>query len=211
MRSSWPLIYSNGEQNRICQFVINSINRFQILGFIQGKAGTGKSFLIKHLINLFTIYKIPFLVCASTGIAASLIDGLTAHSAFSIFTDTEGNSVSGVKIQTNRGIALSKIKFLIIDEITMLSKSTLESINNVMKTLSNAVHNHNHNNPFGGCSVLLFGDMAQVPAISNHNDDYQEARNQFNNISCWDYFQTFALNRVIRQDPDQIQLLSILD
>ena len=177
MRSSWPLIYSNGEQNRICQFVINSINRFQILGFIQGKTGTGKSFLIKHLISLFIIFKIPFLVYASTGIAASLIDGLTAHSAFLIFTDTEGNSVSGVKIQTNRGIALSKIKFLIIDEITMLSKSKLESINNVMKTLSNTVHNHNHNNPFGICSVLLFEfkfiiNERKIAFVKKRNDGF---------------------------------------
>ena len=212
LNNSWPLIRSNTDQLNITNKIISSINQsVQILLFVQGKAGTGKSFLIHHIRNILISKSIPFLICASTGIAASLIDGQTAHSAFSIFANTNGISVSGVRIQNQRGVALSKIRFLIIDEITMLSKSTLECIEHTLNTLALAVKRNNANNPFGGCSVLLFGDLAQVPAVSNQNDDFQEARFQFNNISSWNYFQIFSLEQVIRQDPDQVQLLSILD
>ena len=212
LNNSWPFIQSNSDQLNVVNKVVSSINQgLQLLLFVQGKAGTGKSFLIHHIRNIFIAKSIPFLTCASTGIAASLIDGQTAHSAFSIFSDSNDNSISGVRIQSQRGVALSKIKFLIIDEITMLSKSALECIEHSLKTLALATRKPNANNPFGGCSILLFGDMSQVPAVSNQNDDLLEARYQFNNISCWDHFQIYSLERVVRQDPDQVQLLSILD
>ena len=207
LNNAFPLINSNIDQLRVFNYIKESIrNGTQSLLYINGKAGTGKSFLIKFITNYLICTNIP-----STGKAASLIDGQTAHSAFAIYTTPENNSVSSVRIQSQRGLAMSKIKFLIIDEITMLSKSTLDCIDNILKTLSNAVHNPNHDNPFGGCSVILFGDMAQVPAVSRLNDDYQEARFQFNNISCWNYFQIYTLDRVVRQNPDQYQLIKILD
>jgi ABC-type uncharacterized transport system fused permease/ATPase subunit len=48
--------------------------------FFTGKAGTGKSFLLKHLIEKPPVLKSEMSVTASTGLAAYQISGVTLHS-----------------------------------------------------------------------------------------------------------------------------------
>ena len=68
--------------------------------FVYGKAGTGKSFLI-HMIQYFCIaYGYSFITTGSTGIAASIINGQTFHSAFSIYTSTDG-PISTINIENH--------------------------------------------------------------------------------------------------------------
>ena len=56
-----------------------SKNRF----YITGNAGTGKSFLLRQLVNLFENFlNLNVLVWASTGTAAKNINGTTVHRAF---------------------------------------------------------------------------------------------------------------------------------
>ena len=77
----------NREQHYIYDQIISRLeNLQQVCAFIQGKAGTGKSFLINILIKFLISKSIPYIVYASTGIAASLIGGSTVHSAFGIYS-----------------------------------------------------------------------------------------------------------------------------
>ena len=212
LREAAPYIRANSDQNMIFEEIKHGFAAGrQTLMFIQGKAGTGKSFLIRYIENYLTTKGIPFAVCASTGIAASLIDGLTVHSLFSI-NSTHSPPFSGVSISSRRGFAISEIRLLIIDEVTMINRETLELVDTKLKQLSRARRRQSDFElPFGGCSVLLLGDMAQVPAVTRNADDLQEARNQFNNIACWDFFTKVQLRNVVRQSPDQVNFLRLLD
>ena len=87
--------------------------------FVSGNAGTGKSFLISCIQSLLTSRSIPFLTCASTGIAADLIHGRTVHSAFSIFQLPNGDTVSSLDIAKPSWQAISLAPVIIIDEITI--------------------------------------------------------------------------------------------
>lgn len=68
----------------IAKYAFQSSNN-QIMQYIDWKAGTEKSFVIRAIQNFCTIHNITYLTCASTGIAASLIGGSTAYSSFVFF------------------------------------------------------------------------------------------------------------------------------
>ena len=60
--------------------------------YIDGPAGSGKSYLLNGLIKNATVRKFKILPCATTGIAADLLDGgRTVHSRFKVplFVDKE--------------------------------------------------------------------------------------------------------------------------
>ena len=106
--SNYPLL--NEQQKAIVDKIITEIHL--ITNFcILGKAGTGKSFLIKTLMAYFRFNNIPYGVTASTGIAAALIHGHTLHSLFSLFSkdddlccglilsDVQGKALTNMKLQ----------------------------------------------------------------------------------------------------------------
>ena len=124
--------------------------------FISGNAGTGKSFLLRHLKQ--TIPNIH--LTASTGIAAVNVGGQTIHSWSGI-----GLGTLPANKLTFSGKVISRVrmaKILAIDEISMISAETLDLINNVTKFL------RKNDKPFGGIQIILFGDFFQLPPV--HGD-----------------------------------------
>src|SRR6185369_9400499 len=95
--------------------------------FISGNAGTGKSYLLKHIKE-----SIPNIhITASTGIAAVNVGGQTLHSWSGIGLGT----LPANKI-TFSGKVISRIKLakvLAIDEISMISAEVLDLVNDVIK------------------------------------------------------------------------------
>lgn len=72
----------------IVKYAFQSSNA-QIMQYIDWKAGTRKSFVIRAIQSFWTIQNIPYLTCASTWITASLIGGSTTQSSFVLFPDKE--------------------------------------------------------------------------------------------------------------------------
>ena len=68
-----------------------------------------------------------------------------------------------------------------------------------------------YDQPFGGKHVLLFGDLAQVPAVVRTADDFSESSEQFFASIPYSSFATLSLSIIMRQDPGQEQLLQLLD
>ena len=128
MNADQKVIYSHIETclHSNCAFTI----------FVQGKAGTGKSFLINCLQALFTIRNTTFVTCASTGIAASLINGRTLHSVFGLYTDSSGQTLCSLDLGRPRGNAISHCRVIIVDEITMISRAVLDSLDNGLRQLA---------------------------------------------------------------------------
>ena len=202
----------NDDQRAVYTHVATTLTNGTLLTLsVNGKAGTGKSFLIRALQSLFVTQGVPYITCASTGIAASLIRGRTVHSAFGIFTNTHGETFSSLTLARPAGRAIAFCRAIIIDEVTMTHKDVLNSLDATLRKLSAQSNSPHYDLPFGGKHVLFFGDLAQVPAGVRARDDFTESSEQF--FACLPFasFTRFTLRQVMRQAPDEHALLSLLD
>ncbi|MDR2867884.1 MAG: viroplasmin family protein [Acholeplasmatales bacterium] len=129
---------------------------------ITGRAGTGKSTLIKKLEADFTEHNINTCLGAPTGISAININGSTIHHLFHLKTGLL--EVEEQKNTQNEEKIYAKMDVLILDEISMVRVDVMESIN---RKLQLALKN---DSAFGGIVVILFGDLYQLPPIVNERE-----------------------------------------
>ena len=126
--------------------------------YIGGGAGVGKTTLVKEIIkSLKSKYNKGgvderVLVSAPTGLASSHINGITLHKAFSL----NGNFDRTIKFIKGR---LQPIKVLIIDEVSMASRYSIDRIDFTLKFIKG------RDKPFGGIQVIFIGDFLQLPPI----------------------------------------------
>ena len=127
--------------------------------FLTGSAGTGKSFMIQQIVNFLNSKNTKYLLMAPTGVAAKNVDGQTIHSALHIRnTQTYFETLSHYNNQQKE--ELSQIKFLIIEEVSMVSSILLSFISLLFAKI------HKVSTPFGGIPTLLIGDLAQLPPVN---------------------------------------------
>jgi len=133
--------------------------------FLTGKAGTGKTTLLRYLITTLRSQNKKVAVLAPTGIAALQAGGVTIHSFFRLDTRTfmpEDRKVSpldGKRLET-----LKALNVLIIDEISMVRADLLDAIDLCMrKSLGN-------NTAFGGKQIVMVGDIFQIPPVVTDKD-----------------------------------------
>lgn len=129
--------------------------------FLTGAAGSGKTFILNEYIQFLKGHGVDVAVTASTGVAATHLKGMTIHSWSGIgikdfLTDYDIDNLEQKAYLWKR---FEKTKVLIIDEVSMLSSSTLDCIDRVAK-----VFNRNEL-PFGGMQVIFSGDFFQLPPI----------------------------------------------
>jgi len=130
--------------------------------FITGKAGTGKSVLLKYFVK-HTTKKV--IVLAPTGVAAMRVGGQTIHSRFA-FSHTLLDREYNEKIKKDEVIddatrfILQTIDAFIIDEVSMVRADVMESINTKFQV---ALEN---DEPFGGVQMFVFGDLYQLPPVT---------------------------------------------
>ena len=146
--------------------VIYDINHSNSNYFITGKAGTGKSTLLKYLDH--TLSK-KCVLLAPTGRAAINVGGQTLHSFFYL-----DSAVLQPKDYKNKKLKkLKNIDIIIIDEISMVRADILDAINEIMKnTLENSL-------PFGGKQVIMFGDPFQLPPVVPNSEQVHRYFNDY--------------------------------
>ncbi|XP_044591941.1 ATP-dependent DNA helicase PIF1-like [Cotesia glomerata] len=131
--------------------------------FLDAPGGTGKTFLISLILAKIRSQQKITLVVASSGIAATLLDGgRTAHSLFKVPLDIHHKPDAMCYIKKNNGIAavLRNSSITIWDECTMVHKYSLEALHRTMQDLNS------NNKLFGGTILLLSGDFRQtLPVI----------------------------------------------
>ena len=106
--------------------------------FVSGVGGTGKSFLIKTVRALVTkmweeeTRSTLCAVTAPTGLAAFNVGGVTIHRLLQLPIEHEGRGAGYWKLPKETlkvmRISLSKLKLLIIDEVSMVSSLNLAYI-----------------------------------------------------------------------------------
>lgn len=134
--------------------------------FLTGSAGTGKTYVLNQYIEYLKERKVAVAVTASTGIAATHMNGMTIHSWAGIGVKefiTQGNLVS-MKSKKYLKDHLEKVKVLIIDEISMLHKNQLNAVDVVLRFFKD------NSEAFGGIQVVLCGDFFQLPPIGSHGE-----------------------------------------
>ncbi|MBU4536560.1 AAA family ATPase [Patescibacteria group bacterium] len=130
--------------------------------FLTGPAGSGKTYLLNQYINFLKSKSVPVGVTASTGIAATHMNGTTIHSWSGLGIK---DSLSALDVESLLEKAYLKRRFkyaqvLIIDEISMLHSYQLDAIDIICRAFK-----HN-DEPFGGMQIILCGDFFQLPPIN---------------------------------------------
>ncbi|KAF5335144.1 hypothetical protein D9611_010826 [Ephemerocybe angulata] len=154
-------LISNIEQYRAYRTITNHAisNGPQLLMYIGGEGGTGKSYLIESIIEFFKLAnrESEVRIGAFTGIAASLIGGNTLHSLLSIGSNHKKMSTLVKQLSSE----WSGVKYLFIDEVSMISAPFLASISSKLQ-LSQSDHPSNCLRIFGGINVIFLGDFFQL-------------------------------------------------
>lgn len=128
--------------------------------FITGKAGTGKSSLLKHFIKN-TNKKLVIL--APTGIAALNVSGQTIHSFFRF----PPSIITPNKIEPDyvRAELFKNLQMVIIDEISMVRADLMNGIDVALRKNRNRL-----DEPFGGVQMVFIGDLFQLPPVVMETD-----------------------------------------
>ncbi|PWS28502.1 helicase [Pedobacter yonginense] len=180
--------------------------------FLTGKAGTGKTTLLRHIKN--TITK-NFAVVAPTAVAAINAGGVTLHSFFQIpfgplipIKNESGEHNQAIKYSEEKIRLLKCLELLIIDEISMVRADLIDFIDLTLRKVKGS------NRPFGGIQVLMIGDLYQLSPIFHDawhilKDHYQSPyffdSQAFKSINI----TTFTLEKVYRQsDPVFLEILN---
>jgi GTPase SAR1 family protein len=154
-----------GEQLYVATQLMNAVlqNTHQLM-FLQGAAGTGKTFTVNTLIKeLQSTYRKNCLICATTGIAAvQYPGGTTIHSLFRLGIDEEVQGSFRCNIGRNRIEArhLLRADLIIIDEVSMLTPWVANRVSVTLQSIS--VHS---TRLFGGKTLFFVGDLFQIPPV----------------------------------------------
>ena len=148
----------NEEQDRVFQLLENSSENF----FVTGRAGTGKSFLLRYFVEHSSK---KCVVVAPTGIAAINAGGETIHSFFCLDTHAQNPANSEqMDLSENLKMMLSSFQVLIIDEVSMVRSDIMDMIDAKLKKA------RNNQMPFGGCQIIAFGDLYQLPPFCGDSE-----------------------------------------
>lgn len=130
--------------------------------FLTGKAGTGKSTLLKYF---RATTKKNVAVLAPTGVAAINVQGQTIHSFFKFHPKT---TLDLVKKRYDKDADLyKKLEVIIIDEISMVRADMLDCIDKFLR-----LNGPSAQKPFGGIQMLFIGDLYQLPPIVKNEDQH---------------------------------------
>lgn len=174
--------------------------------FISGRAGTGKSTLLK----LFrSTSRKRIAVVAPTGVAALNVRGQTIHSFFKI----PPRLLERRDLHKSKNNSLYRnLEILIIDEISMVRADLFDVMDYHLQL------NRGNSLPFGGIRVIMFGDLYQLPPViaSKFEREYLKSRYEtqyfFSSLayqSLKTNLETIELNTVYRQN--ERHFINLLD
>ncbi|MCB0736819.1 MAG: AAA family ATPase [Bacteroidetes bacterium] len=133
--------------------------------FITGKAGTGKSTLVK-LFKTYTKKKVVIL--APTGIAAINVGGQTIHSFFKFPTRPilpGDREIRRFRHDSEEMQLLQSADVILIDEISMVRADLLDAIHQSL-----CINLGNTKAAFGGKQMVFIGDPFQLPPVVTKED-----------------------------------------
>ena len=132
--------------------------------FGTGMAGTGKSFVLKEMMDA------TLTVCASTGIAALNVGGMTLHRFCGLGYIQEHTTARSIYKRLKQAAkdgrsrvldAIRSLRRLAIDEISMVGRRVLEIVDELFRLI------REDQRAFGGVQIIMFGDFLQLPPVKD--------------------------------------------
>jgi ATP-dependent exoDNAse (exonuclease V) alpha subunit len=138
--------------------------------FLTGSAGAGKTYVLNQYIQYLKERKVPVAVTASTGIAATHMNGMTIHAWSGIGVKDTLSHKDMAYLKTKKYIEdkLKQVQVLIIDEISMLHKNQLEMVNQILQFFKE------NTLAFGGIQIIFSGDFFQLPPVGGGMEEPRE-------------------------------------
>jgi len=165
--------------NTIFNLAADLVNHTSRHVFITGKAGTGKTTFLKHIIQ--QQYK-NTVVVAPTGVAAINAGGVTMHSFFQLpfipfvpgVIDRADKHIEAadkhslfrnIRFSASRRELFQEMECLIIDEVSMVRCDMLDAVDTILRHFRRKPQI-----PFGGVQVVYIGDLFQLPPVISDAD-----------------------------------------
>lgn len=174
--------------------------------FITGKAGTGKSTLLKEFTSKT---KKNYVVVAPTGIAALNVGGQTIHSFFRIKPGRI--EIEKMKPDYRKDLFL-ELDTLIIDEVSMVRSDLMHAIDTALR-----LNRDRLNEPFGGIQMVFVGDLYQLPPVMR-NDEKESIVSTYGGEQFYDapVFENYSyhfseLTHIFRQSENEIVFKQLLN
>ncbi|MBP3945328.1 AAA family ATPase [Psychrobacter sp. K31L] len=138
--------------------------------FLTGSAGSGKTYTLNQYIDYLRARRVPVAVTASTGIAATHMNGTTIHSwsGIGIKDELSDRDLSNLARKQFLADRLKDTAVLVIDEISMLHAKQINLVSQVLK------HVRKNDKAFGGIQVVVAGDFFQLPPIGSKGESNRE-------------------------------------
>ena len=138
--------------------------------FLTGSAGAGKTYTLNQYIHYLRARKVPVAMTASTGIAATHMNGMTIHawSGIGIKDSLDDDELTRMFERKYLRSQIDKAEILIIDEISMLHARQLDMVNQVLKFFRNT------DAAFGGLQVVVAGDFFQLPPVGKNQESNRD-------------------------------------
>lgn len=130
---------------------------------LTGPAGSGKTYVLNEFIRRAKAAGRHVSVTATTGLAATHLNGNTIHSWSGIGIHDELPDKFHEGLLKSRRDTIQKTDVLIIDEISMLHDYRLDMVDEIARKVRET------DTPFGGIQVILCGDFFQLPPVSRHD------------------------------------------
>lgn len=149
-------------QRKVLTYVANGENLF-----ITGKAGTGKTSLLREIKQMYAGKKVV-VVLAPTGVAARNAEGYTMHSFLRLplkpYLPEHKVKPDLYQLNDIGAETLRSIDIMIIDEISMVRCDMLDAADAILK------HYRNNDKPFGGVQLIMLGDLYQLSPVAATDD-----------------------------------------
>ena len=163
----------NDKQRRFMLHILSCVKsdkNLPIQYIVLGSAGVGKSVLIEALHqSLLRHYyatepncnpeDMYVQLCASTGKVACNILGITLHSFLKLPINQDSLLPLSSSVKNSLYAKLHKLKFILIDEISMVGSRVLRFTNERLQQI------FDNKRPFGGISIIAFGDFNQLKPV----------------------------------------------
>lgn len=183
--------------------------------FITGGSGTGKSEIVKLIIQELEAAGKNVVVCAPTGMAAIHVGGVTIHHSFGFPTDICINhSKNTFSLMTRAPKPLKSRDVLVVDEVSMVRIDLFDAMMASVAKLEKQLNKH--------IQIILCGDFFQLPPVIASPEE-REILNQFYARDVgkayafmgmyWNQRKFFPviLNEIVRQkDADFAMQLNLL-
>ena len=166
--------------------------------FLQGPAGTGKTFLYRAICSRLRSQGRIVLCVASSGIAALLLPGgRTAHSRFKIPIKIDEESFCNFATDSPTAQLIRETSVIIWDETTMQHRRCFEAVDRSLRDVMQVAQ------PFGGIPVLFGGDFAQILPVVPKGGRSATVAACLQRSSLWSNIRVLRLTENMRMRGDQ--------